>query len=59
MSGIRYKHVQKVDAYNVSVGKANGRRPLLRPTRRWEDVIKIHVKETRIGGHGLDLCDSG
>ena len=32
-------------AYSVLVGKPEGRRPLGRPRRRWEDNIKIDLRE--------------
>jgi hypothetical protein len=32
------------------VGKPEGKRPLGRPKRRWEDNIKIELKEVRCGG---------
>jgi hypothetical protein len=32
-------------AYNILVGKPEGRRPLGRPRRRWEDNIKIDLRE--------------
>jgi hypothetical protein len=32
-------------AYRVLVGKAGGRRPLGRPRRRWEDNIKMNLRE--------------
>jgi hypothetical protein len=32
-------------AYGVLVGKPEGRRPLERPRRRWEDNIKMDLKE--------------
>jgi len=39
----------------VLVGKPEGKRPLGRPWRRWEDNIKIDLQEVgRGGGHGLD-----
>jgi hypothetical protein len=41
-------------AYKALVGKPEGRRPLGRPRRRWEDIIKIDLKRNRTGGHGLD-----
>jgi len=31
--------------YKVLVGKPEGRRPLGRPRRRWEDYIKMDVQE--------------
>jgi hypothetical protein len=36
--------------YRVLVGKPEGRRPLGRPRRRWEDNIKIDLQEVRRGG---------
>jgi hypothetical protein len=40
-------------AYRVLVGKPEGRRPLRRPRRRWEDNIKVDIRE--VGwGHRLD-----
>jgi hypothetical protein len=38
--------------YNVLVGKPEGKRPFGRPRRRWEDVIRIDLKE--IGFWGVD-----
>jgi hypothetical protein len=32
-------------AYRVLVGKPEGRRPLGRPRRRWEDNIKMDLQE--------------
>ena len=37
--------------YGVLVGKPDGKRPLGRPRRRWEDNIKMYLQE--VGGHGL------
>jgi hypothetical protein len=31
--------------YKVLVGKSKGRRPLGRPRRRWEDGIRMDLKE--------------
>jgi hypothetical protein len=36
-------------AYNIFVGKPEGRRPLGRPRRRWEDNIKMDLRETGFG----------
>jgi hypothetical protein len=33
------------DAYNILVGRPEGRRPLERPRRRWEDNIKMDLRE--------------
>ena len=32
-------------AFKILAGKPTGKRPLGRPRRRWEDNIRIHVKE--------------
>jgi hypothetical protein len=32
--------------YRVLMGKAEGKRPLGRPRRRWEDRIRVDVRET-------------
>jgi hypothetical protein len=40
-------------ADRLLVGRPEGRRPLRRPMRRWEDNIKMDLKD--VGwGHGLD-----
>jgi hypothetical protein len=36
-------------AYRVLVGKPQGRRPLGRPRRRWEDNIKMDLREVKWG----------
>jgi hypothetical protein len=36
--------------YRVLVGRPEGKRPLGRPRRRWEDNIKMDVEEIRIEG---------
>jgi hypothetical protein len=44
---------EKRVSYRVLVGKPDGKRPLGRPRRRWEENIRIYLEE--IGwGHGLD-----
>jgi len=35
--------------YRVLVGKPEGKRPLGRPRRRWEDNIKVHLEQVRCG----------
>jgi len=43
--------------YRVLVGKPEGKRPLGRPRRRWEDNIKIDLQEVGCGGIGwIDLA---
>jgi hypothetical protein len=47
-------------AYRILVGRSEGRRPLERSRRRWEDNIKMNLQEVGWGGgHGLDLYGSG
>ena len=36
--------------YRILVGKPEGKRPLGRPRRRWEDNIKMDFQEVRCGG---------
>ena len=36
---------QSRNAYRVSVGKPEGKKPLERPRRRWEDNIKMDLRE--------------
>jgi hypothetical protein len=42
-------------AYNILVGRPEGRRPLGRPRRRWEDNIKMDLRE--IGFGDVDWID--
>jgi hypothetical protein len=37
------------DAYKILVGRPEGRRPLGRPSRRWEDNIEIVLREIGFG----------
>jgi hypothetical protein len=36
--------------YKVLVGKPEGKRPLGRPRRRWEDGIRMHLREIGLRG---------
>jgi hypothetical protein len=36
--------------YRVLVGRTDGKRPLGRPRRRWEDNIKLDLREIGIDG---------
>jgi hypothetical protein len=49
----RMRHVARMGkvrgVYSVLVGKSEGRRPLGRPRRRWEDNIKMDVQEVGFG----------
>jgi hypothetical protein len=41
---------QERNVYKVLVGKPEGKRRLGRPRRRWEDGIRMDVRETGLGG---------
>ena len=41
--------------HRVLIGKPEGNRPLGRPRRRWEDNIKMDLRE--VGGGGGDLME--
>jgi hypothetical protein len=41
------------DAYKILVGRPEGRRPLGRSRRRWEDNIKLDLREIGFGVWGL------
>jgi len=43
------------DVYGVLVGKPEGKSPLGRPRRRWDDNIKKDLQEVRCGG--MDWID--
>jgi hypothetical protein len=45
-----YREVK--NAYKILIGKSEGKRPLGRPRRRWEDNIKIDLREM-----GLEVVD--
>jgi hypothetical protein len=36
--------------YRVLVGRSEGKRPLARPRRRWEDYIKMNLRDIGIDG---------
>lgn len=38
--------------------KPEGNRPLGRPRYRWEDTIKVDLKDLELGGNGLDSSGS-
>ena len=48
---------ERKGSYRVLVGNTEGKRPLGRPRRRWEDNIKMELEEVA-WGHGLDRPDS-
>jgi hypothetical protein len=45
-------HGEVRGAYNILVGRSEGRRPLGRPRRRWEDNIKMDIRQ--IGSGDVD-----
>jgi hypothetical protein len=45
----------KRNAYRILVGKLEGKRPLGRPRRRWEDNVIMDLRE--IGWGGMDWID--
>jgi hypothetical protein len=46
----RVAHMREVrGAYNILVGRPEGRRPLGRPRRRWEDNIGMDLRERWFG----------
>jgi hypothetical protein len=45
----------KRNGYRILEGKSEGRRPLRRPRRRWEDNIRIDLRD--IGWGGMDWID--
>jgi len=54
MGGACSMYGERRGIYRVLVGKPEGKRTLGRLRRRWEDNIKIDLKEVACGGHGLD-----
>jgi hypothetical protein len=46
---------ERKNAYRILVGKPKGKRPLGRPKCRWEDNIRMDLRE--IGWGGVDWID--
>jgi len=44
--------------FRILVGKPEGQRPLGRPRPRWEDNIKVDLREVGFWGYGLDRAGS-
>jgi hypothetical protein len=51
--------MREVRGAYILVGRPEGRRPLGRLRRRWEDNIKMDLKGNRVWGCGLDSLGSG
>jgi hypothetical protein len=49
MGGACGAHGEVRNAYNILVGKPEGRRPLGRPRQRWEYNIKMDLREIGFG----------
>jgi hypothetical protein len=50
---------EKKGAYRILVGRSEGRQPLGRPRRRWEDNIKMDLQEVGWGWTGLSWLRIG
>ena len=50
---------ERKGVYRVLVEKPEGKRPLGRPRRRWEDNIKMDLQEVGCGGYRLARAGSG
>jgi hypothetical protein len=50
---------EKRKAYNTFVENPEGKRPLRRPRRRWEDNIRMDLREIEWRRCGLDSSESG
>jgi hypothetical protein len=53
MGGACSTYEGKRSAYRIFVGRPEGRRPLGRPRRRWQDNIKMGLQDVR-WGHRLE-----
>ena len=50
---------EKRGVYRVLMRKPEGKSPLGRSRRSWEDNIKIDLEEVGCGGDGVDQAGSG
>jgi hypothetical protein len=50
MGGACSTYGESRGVYRVLVGKPEGKRPLGRPRRKWEDNIKMNLQEVKYGG---------
>jgi len=55
MSGDVARMGERRGVYSVLVWKPEGKRPLAKPRRRWEDSIKMDLQE--VGGVGVDWIE--
>jgi len=49
MGGVCSTYGERRSVYVVLVGKPEGKRPLGKPMRRWEDNIKMDLQEEGLG----------
>jgi hypothetical protein len=49
-AGLVARMGEDIKVYKGLVGKPEGKRPLGRPRRRWEDGIRMDLKEIGLGG---------
>jgi len=49
------RKVERRGLYRVLVGKPEGKRPVVKPRRNWEDDIKMDLQE--VGGGGMDWIE--
>jgi hypothetical protein len=50
MGGVCSADGEERGVYRVLVRKPEGKRPLVRPRRRWEDNIRMDLQEVGCGG---------
>ena len=50
MGGACFAYGDSRGVYRILVGKHEGKRPLVRPRRRWVDNIKMDLQEVEYGG---------
>jgi len=49
MGGACSTYGEKRLVYRVLVGRTEGKRPLGRPSSRWEDIIKMNIQDVKYG----------
>jgi hypothetical protein len=49
---------EMISTYNILVGEPEGKRPLVRPKRRWEDNIRMDLLGNRVLSCGLETSGS-
>ena len=52
-------YVEGSGVYRVLVGKPEGKGPLGRPRRRWDDNIRMELQEAGMWVYGLDWAGPG